>query len=215
MPQGETVVTQSHPTERTSRETTYPHLRHRRARASPPSPRHSPPPTPHPLQPNAPRTVTVSEADTPPVVRAGLLQSTLILLPAEEKVATVFGGDTVDWVFDGGHVASRFHQRQAQGRQRARPTSTSSRTTATSTPCSFARCRATAIPTSTPRCSSCRAIKPPKTGWPSCPSSCLPPSWTRRSRKQQRPRRPQTAELKAEDTKAETVPQPVSRQLAL
>ena len=46
--------------------------------------------------------------DTPPVIRAGLLQSTLILLPAEEKVATVFGGDTVDWVFDGGHVASRF-----------------------------------------------------------------------------------------------------------
>ena len=34
------------------------------------------------LQPNAPRTITVSEADTPPVVRAGLLQSTLILLPA-------------------------------------------------------------------------------------------------------------------------------------
>jgi type IV secretion system protein VirB9 len=64
--------------------------------------------TPHPLEPNAPRSVTVSETDTPPVIRAGLLQSTLILLPAEEKVATVFGGDTVDWVFDGGHVASRF-----------------------------------------------------------------------------------------------------------
>jgi type IV secretory pathway VirB9-like protein len=60
------------------------------------------------LQPNAPRTITVSEADTPPVIRAGLLQSTLILLPAEEKVANVFAGDTVDWVFDGGHVASRF-----------------------------------------------------------------------------------------------------------
>src|SRR5690348_15584431 len=60
------------------------------------------------LQPNAPRTIAVSEADTPPVVRAGLLQSTLILLPAEEKVANVFAGDTVDWVFDGGHVASRF-----------------------------------------------------------------------------------------------------------
>jgi type IV secretory pathway VirB9-like protein len=50
----------------------------------------------------------VSEAQTPPVIRAGLLQSTLILLPAEEKIATVFGGDTVDWVFDAGHVASRF-----------------------------------------------------------------------------------------------------------
>ena len=62
----------------------------------------------HPLQPNSPRTVTVSEAATPPVVRAGLLQSTLIVLPAEEKVANVFAGDTVDWVFDGGHLASRF-----------------------------------------------------------------------------------------------------------
>jgi type IV secretory pathway VirB9-like protein len=65
-------------------------------------------PEPHHLQPNAPRTVIVSEADTPPVIRAGLLQSTLILLPQEEKIATVFGGDTVNWVFDGGHVASRF-----------------------------------------------------------------------------------------------------------
>jgi type IV secretion system protein VirB9 len=62
----------------------------------------------HHLEPNAPRTVTVTEATTPPVIRAGLLQSTLILLPAEEKIATVFGGDTVDWVFDGGHVPSRF-----------------------------------------------------------------------------------------------------------
>lgn len=62
----------------------------------------------HPLQPSAPRTLTVSELQPPPVVRAGLLQSTLIVLPAEEKVANVFAGDTVDWVFDGGHVASRF-----------------------------------------------------------------------------------------------------------
>jgi len=62
----------------------------------------------HPLQPGAPRTVTLSESQTPPVIRAGLLQSTLIVLPAEEKVANVFAGDTVDWVFDGGHVASRF-----------------------------------------------------------------------------------------------------------
>ena len=28
--------------------------------------------------------------------------------PPRRKIATVFGGDTVDWVFDGGHVASRF-----------------------------------------------------------------------------------------------------------
>lgn len=61
-----------------------------------------------PLQPNAPRTVVVSEAATPPEIRAGLLQSTLIVLPAEEKVANVFAGDTVNWIFDGGHVASRF-----------------------------------------------------------------------------------------------------------
>ena len=61
-----------------------------------------------PLQPSAPRTVTLVESQAPPVVRAGLLQSTLIVLPAEEKVANVFAGDTVDWVFDGGHVASRF-----------------------------------------------------------------------------------------------------------
>jgi type IV secretory pathway VirB9-like protein len=63
---------------------------------------------PRHLDPNAPRTVTVSESEAPPLIRAGLLQSTLILLPNEEKVATVFGGDTVNWVFDGGHVASRF-----------------------------------------------------------------------------------------------------------
>jgi type IV secretory pathway VirB9-like protein len=70
-------------------------------------PLHATSPT-HPLQPSAPRTVAVSESQTPPVIRAGLLQSTLIVLPAEEKVANVFAGDTVDWVFDGGHVASRF-----------------------------------------------------------------------------------------------------------
>jgi type IV secretion system protein VirB9 len=63
---------------------------------------------PHHLEPAAPRTVTVSEAEAPPSIRAGLLQSTLIMLPVEEKVANVFAGDTVDWVFDGGHVASRF-----------------------------------------------------------------------------------------------------------
>ncbi len=63
---------------------------------------------PHSLQPSAPRTVTVTEAETPPQVRAGLLQSTLIVLPAEEKVANVFAGDTVNWIFDGGHLASRF-----------------------------------------------------------------------------------------------------------
>ena len=62
----------------------------------------------HPLFPSVPRTVVVIDSEAPPVVRAALLQSTLILLPAEEKVATVFGADTSSWVFDGGHVASRF-----------------------------------------------------------------------------------------------------------
>lgn len=42
------------------------------------------------------------------MVRAVLLQSTLIVLPEQEKVASVFDGDTVDWVFDGEHIASRF-----------------------------------------------------------------------------------------------------------
>lgn len=65
-------------------------------------------PEPKHLEPNAPRTVMVSESSSPPVVRAALLQSTLIVLPEQEKVANVFAGDTVDWVFDGGHVASRF-----------------------------------------------------------------------------------------------------------
>ena len=60
------------------------------------------------LQPNAPRTVVIVETETPPIIRTGLLQSTLIVLPPEEKVATLFGGDIVGWVFDGGHVASRF-----------------------------------------------------------------------------------------------------------
>jgi type IV secretion system protein VirB9 len=63
--------------------------------------------TPH-LQPAAPRTVVIADAQAPPVVRAALLQSTLIELPAEEKVATVFGGDIVSWVIDAGHVASRY-----------------------------------------------------------------------------------------------------------
>ena len=65
-------------------------------------------PTPKHLEPSAPRTVVVSSTAAPPVVRAALLQSTLIVLPPEEKVANVFAGDTVDWVFDGGHAASRF-----------------------------------------------------------------------------------------------------------
>jgi type IV secretory pathway VirB9-like protein len=64
--------------------------------------------TKHPLFASSPRTVVVIDSETPPIVRAGLLQSTLILLPPEEKVATVFGGDTSSWVFDGGRVASRF-----------------------------------------------------------------------------------------------------------
>lgn len=61
-----------------------------------------------PLQPSAARSIAITEAGAPAEVRTGLLQSTLILLPAEEKVANVFAGDTVDWVFDAGHLPSRF-----------------------------------------------------------------------------------------------------------
>lgn len=60
------------------------------------------------LTASAPRSVVVMESGVPPLVRTGVLQSTLIVLPEQEKVATVFGGDTASWIFDGGHVASRF-----------------------------------------------------------------------------------------------------------
>ena len=68
------------------------------------------PPTAPPInvQPKAPRTVEVSATTAPPVIRTSLNESTLLELPAEEKVATVFGGNTDDWIFNAGHVASRF-----------------------------------------------------------------------------------------------------------
>jgi hypothetical protein len=118
-------------------------------------------PEPHHLQPNAPRSVTVSEAQTPPVIRAGLLQSTLILLPAEEKIATVFGGDTVDWVFDAGHVASRFISVKPNWQTR-RLTSILSPITETSTHCSCRRSPTTPTFTSIPKSSSSLAIKLPR-----------------------------------------------------
>ena len=61
----------------------------------------------HPCRPTL-HAASLYRSEAPPVIRAGLLQSTLIVLPAEEKVASVFAGDTVDWAFDGGRVASRF-----------------------------------------------------------------------------------------------------------
>ncbi|MCL2659438.1 MAG: TrbG/VirB9 family P-type conjugative transfer protein [Acidobacteriaceae bacterium] len=61
----------------------------------------------HNFLPSPPRTIVIQDA-APPVIRAALLQSTLIMLPEQEKVATVFGGDIVNWIIDGGHVASRF-----------------------------------------------------------------------------------------------------------
>lgn len=64
--------------------------------------------SPQPLVPSAPRNVVVMDSGAPPVINAGLLQATLIVLPDQEKVATVFGGDTASWIFDGGHVPSRF-----------------------------------------------------------------------------------------------------------
>ena len=59
-------------------------------------------------QQKAPRTVQVSATTAPPIIRTSLNESTLLELPAEEKVATVFGGNTDDWIFNAGHVASRF-----------------------------------------------------------------------------------------------------------
>jgi type IV secretion system protein VirB9 len=41
-------------------------------------------------------------------LRLGFRHGDSIVLPAEEKVANVFAGDTVNWIFDGGHIASRF-----------------------------------------------------------------------------------------------------------
>ncbi len=59
-------------------------------------------------QQKAPRIVQVSATTAPPVIRTSLNESTLLELPAEEKVATIFGGNTDDWIFNAGHVASRF-----------------------------------------------------------------------------------------------------------
>jgi type IV secretion system protein VirB9 len=47
---------------------------------------------PHSLQPSAPRTVAVTEAETPPQVRAGLLQSTLIGTRSGKPMVDGFGG---------------------------------------------------------------------------------------------------------------------------
>ncbi len=65
-------------------------------------------PTTIQAQGKAPRTVQVSATTAPPVIRTILNQSTLLELPAEEKVATIFGGNTDDWLINAGHVASRF-----------------------------------------------------------------------------------------------------------
>jgi type IV secretory pathway VirB9-like protein len=64
--------------------------------------------SPASVQQKAPRTVEVSTTSAPPIIRTSLNESTLLELPADEKVATVFGGNTDDWIFNAGHVASRF-----------------------------------------------------------------------------------------------------------
>jgi type IV secretory pathway VirB9-like protein len=64
--------------------------------------------SPASIQQKAPRTVEVSTTSAPPIIRTSLNESTLLELPADEKVATVFGGNTDDWFFTAGHVASRF-----------------------------------------------------------------------------------------------------------
>jgi type IV secretory pathway VirB9-like protein len=64
--------------------------------------------SPASIQQKAPRTVEVSTTSAPPIIRTSLNESTLLELPADEMVATVFGGNTDDWIFNAGHVASRF-----------------------------------------------------------------------------------------------------------
>jgi type IV secretion system protein VirB9 len=56
----------------------------------------------------APRTVEVSATAAPPVIHTSLNESTLLELPEGEKVATVFVGNSDDWLYNPGHVASRF-----------------------------------------------------------------------------------------------------------
>ncbi len=130
------------------------------------------------LEPNAPRTITVSEADTPPVVRAGLLQSTLILFPAEEKVANVFAGDTVDWVFDGGHVASRFIS--------IKPKVANSTTDVhivsdhgNEYTLQLREVSGDDDPHFDSKVFIVPATRPQRTGWPNCRYSFLPQNWTR------------------------------------
>ena len=65
-------------------------------------------PQAHRLEPSPPRTVVIQAAAAPPAIRTGLGQATLIELPEQEKVATVFVGNDDDWVFNGGKVASRY-----------------------------------------------------------------------------------------------------------
>ena len=137
------------------------------------------------------------------MIRAGLLQSTLILLPAEEKVANVFAGDTVDWVFDGGHVASRFISVKPKSRERTtdihivsdhgneytlqlREVSSDDRS-----PLRFQglhRSRRQSCEGPTGRAARLRSRRR---------------AWKRRSRRRRQRKAAQAAELKAEETKAE------------
>lgn len=53
------------------------------------------------------RTVLVTEKSVVRI-RTSVLESTLIVLPAEEKVQAVFGGDKENWTYETTKVASRF-----------------------------------------------------------------------------------------------------------
>jgi type IV secretory pathway VirB9-like protein len=64
--------------------------------------------TPAAVQQKAPRTVNVSNTEAPPIIRTTLNESTLLELPEGEKVATVFAGNTDDWLVNAGHVAGRY-----------------------------------------------------------------------------------------------------------
>ena len=122
-------------------------------------------------------------------IRAGLLQSTLIVLPTEEKVANVFAGDTVNWIFDGGHVASRFISVKPKTANAATDIHIVSDHGNEYTLAVARGLRMTPIRTSIPRSSSIQATRLQRTVWRSFRCSCRRPNWIRRNRKLL-PRRP-------------------------
>ncbi len=192
-------------------ETTHPHHRHRWTCAWPAvSAQRSAAPEPHPLQPNAPRTVTVSEADTPPVIRAGLLQSTLILLPAEEKVANVFGATR--WTGSSMAAMSPAASSASSRRLRtARRTFISFPTTATNTPLQLREVSSDADPHFDSKVFIAPGDKAAKDRLTELPVFVPAAELDKAKQEAAAAKAAQAAELKAEETQGRAVSQPVSR----